>query len=152
VVFYKQVEVASADDAENESKSRVFARATPVFNADQVEGVEVAAAPTPVEDLQSVDDFVSRTGANIVRGGHRACYIPELDEIHMPPRELFTGSATSTPTEAYYSTKLHELCHWTALAHRCDRDLSGRFGSEAYAMEELVAGSRVPLCGAGNCG
>jgi antirestriction protein ArdC len=29
--------------------------------------------------------------------------------------------------------------HWTAPAHRCNRDLSGRFGSEAYAMEELVA-------------
>jgi antirestriction protein ArdC len=29
--------------------------------------------------------------------------------------------------------------NWTASAHRCDRDLSGRFGSEAYAMEELVA-------------
>ncbi len=34
---------------------------------------------------------------------------------------------------------LHELTHWTASAHRCNRDLSGRFGSDAYAMEELVA-------------
>jgi antirestriction protein ArdC len=62
-----------------------------------------------------------------------------LDEIHMPKRASFTGSATSTATEAYYSTVLHELTHWTAPAHRCNRDLSGRFGSEAYAMEELVA-------------
>jgi antirestriction protein ArdC len=31
------------------------------------------------------------------------------------------------------------LTHWTAPPHRCNRDLSGRFGSEAYAMEELVA-------------
>jgi antirestriction protein ArdC len=29
--------------------------------------------------------------------------------------------------------------HWTAPAHRCNRDLSGRFGSDAYALEELVA-------------
>nr|WP_246756199.1 zincin-like metallopeptidase domain-containing protein [Bradyrhizobium diazoefficiens] len=57
----------------------------------------------------------------------------------MPPRELFTGSSTSTSTEAYYSTLLHELSHWTGPAHRCNRDLSGRFGTEAYAMEELVA-------------
>jgi antirestriction protein ArdC len=28
---------------------------------------------------------------------------------------------------------------WPAPANRCGRDLSGRFGSEAYAMEELVA-------------
>ena len=26
-----------------------------------------------------------------------------------------------------------------APAHRCNRDLSGRFGTEVYAMEELVA-------------
>jgi antirestriction protein ArdC len=57
----------------------------------------------------------------------------------MPQRASFTGSATSTATEAYYSTVLHELTHWTAPPHRCNRDLSGRFGSEAYAMEELVA-------------
>ena len=57
----------------------------------------------------------------------------------MPQRASFTGSATSTATEAYYSTVLHELTHWTAPPHRCNRDLTGRFGSEAYAMEELVA-------------
>jgi antirestriction protein ArdC len=29
--------------------------------------------------------------------------------------------------------------HWTGHASRCTRDLKNRFGSEAYAMEELVA-------------
>ena len=57
----------------------------------------------------------------------------------MPDRERFTGSATSTPTETYYATLLHELTHWTGHASRLDRDLSGRFGNEAYAMEELIA-------------
>jgi antirestriction protein ArdC len=139
VVFYKQVEAESAEGTENESRSRVFARATPVFNADQVEGLEQALPIIPVEELHSVDSFIASTNATIVHGGNRACFIPKLDEIHMPPRELFTGSATSTPTEAYYSTLLHELTHWTAPANRCDRDLSGRLGTEAYAMEELVA-------------
>jgi len=139
VVFYKQVEVASDGDPKNEYKSRVFARATPVFNADQVEGLPEVVPSAAVEQLQDAERFIARTGANIVHGGHRACFIPKLDEIHMPPRELFTGSATSSATEAYYSTLLHELTHWTGPAHRCDRDLSGRFGTEAYAMEELVA-------------
>ncbi|WP_246756193.1 ArdC-like ssDNA-binding domain-containing protein [Bradyrhizobium diazoefficiens] len=31
VVFYKQVEVAADDEGENDSKTRAFARATPVF-------------------------------------------------------------------------------------------------------------------------
>ncbi len=43
-------------------------------------------------------------------------------------------------TESYYSTALHELTHWTGHASRCARELNGqRFGSEAYAFEELVA-------------
>ena len=33
----------------------------------------------------------------------------------------------------------HEATHWTGAKARLDRDLSGRFGSEAYAAEELVA-------------
>lgn len=42
--------------------------------------------------------------------------------------------------ESYYSTALHELTHWTGHATRCAREMAGhRFGSEAYAFEELVA-------------
>ena len=39
----------------------------------------------------------------------------------------------------YYSVLSHESTHWTGAQHRLNRDLSGRFGSECYAMEELVA-------------
>lgn len=139
VVFYKQIDVEDALDPESESLKRVFARATPVFNADQVDGLPKVAAAQPVETLQDVDAFIVRTGAKVLHGGTRACFIPKLDEIHMPVRESFFGSASSTSTEAYYSTLLHELTHWTAMPQRCDRDLSGRFGSDAYVMEELVA-------------
>ncbi|WP_210342593.1 zincin-like metallopeptidase domain-containing protein [Bradyrhizobium glycinis] len=89
--------------------------------------------------MTDVEGFTARTGAKVIHGGHQACFILKLDEIHMPPREIFTGSATTGAAEAYYSTLLHELTHWRALPHRCDRDLSGRFGSEACATEELVA-------------
>ena len=34
---------------------------------------------------------------------------------------------------------MHELAHWTGAPARLDRDLKHRFGSQAYAMEELVA-------------
>jgi antirestriction protein ArdC len=139
VVFYKEVEVDTPEGEETDSKRRLFARATPVFNADQVDGFQDVVAVSPVEELQGVDGFTAATGAAIVHGGSRACFIPKLDEIHMPERASFTGSKTSSAAEAYYSTLLHELTHWTAPPHRGDRDLSGRFGSEAYAMEELVA-------------
>jgi antirestriction protein ArdC len=51
----------------------------------------------------------------------------------MPTRSRFEDEA------AYEATLLHELAHWTGHQSRLDRNLSGRFGSESYAAEELVA-------------
>lgn len=42
-------------------------------------------------------------------------------------------------SESYYAVLAHELTHWTRAKHRLDRQLSTRFGFEAYAMEELIA-------------
>lgn len=139
MIFYKEIEIDAAEDAESDFKRRLFAKATPVFNADQVDGYSEPTMVAPVGELPGVEHLIATTGATVIHGGSRACFIPKLDEIHMPERASFVGSATSTATEAYYSTLLHELTHWTAPLHRCNRDLSGRFGSEAYAMEELVA-------------
>ncbi|WP_255361245.1 zincin-like metallopeptidase domain-containing protein, partial [Erythrobacter sp. HI0028] len=60
-------------------------------------------------------------------------YEPVLDRITMPPTTLFEGF------DHYYATLAHELSHWTGHSSRLDRDLKNRFGSEAYAAEELVA-------------
>jgi antirestriction protein ArdC len=72
-------------------------------------------------------------------GGQRAFYTPMTDTIHMPDRNRFVGSATSSATECLYATLLHELTHWTGIKTRCDRVFGKRFGDDAYAMEELVA-------------
>jgi len=37
-----------------------------------------------------------------VHGGSRACYVPRTDNIHMPPHDMFFGTATSTAAEAYW--------------------------------------------------
>ena len=39
----------------------------------------------------------------------------------------------------HYRTALHELGQWTGHGARLGRDQTGRFGSAAYAREELVA-------------
>ena len=39
----------------------------------------------------------------------------------------------------WHRTALHELGHWTGHPSRLARDLSGAFGSDLYASEELVA-------------
>jgi len=53
--------------------------------------------------------------------------------VQLPPFERFRDGS------AFYSTLLHEGAHATAAPHRLNRDLTGRFGSEAYAFEELIA-------------
>ena len=57
----------------------------------------------------------------------------------MPARELFIDTDTSTATESYYSTLLHELTHWTGSPERLDRVKGKQFGDDAYAFEELIA-------------
>ncbi|MHC2338098.1 MULTISPECIES: ArdC family protein [unclassified Bradyrhizobium] len=141
VIFYRQIEIEADDTDQNDPRRRLVARATPVFNADQVDGDRTAEdkPQSAFPPVASVDGFVAATGAIVRSGGRRACFFPSRDEIHMPESSMFTGSATSSASEAYYSTLLHELVHWMAPAHRCNRDLSGRFGRDSYAMEELIA-------------
>ena len=143
IVFYKKFETAKAAEGEEEDEKgpRLMARASSVFNVSQVEGWKEAepGVSDPVRILDQARALVARTGANIqyVRGG--ACYRPSEDLIVMPYPGLFVGSPTSSPTESYYSTLLHELTHWTGAKHRLDRTFGTRFGDQAYAFEELVA-------------
>ncbi|QGJ79346.1 ArdC family protein [Sinorhizobium meliloti] len=111
-----------------------------VFNIEQIENLpdrfyrpaeELPAMPVP--HLETVETFVRNTGASITYGGTTACYRPAPDDIHMPDRARFVDEIH------LYSTLLHEMSHWSGAKHRLDRDLSGRFGSESYAIEELVA-------------
>jgi antirestriction protein ArdC len=143
IVFWKELEreVEDEETGERERKKTLFARASWVFNADQVDGWTPPSPPERnlVEVLDHAEAFTAATRADIRHGGDRAYYRRTDDYVQMPDRERFTGSATSTPTEAYYATLLHQLTHWTGGESRLDRELSSRFGTEAYAVEELVA-------------
>jgi antirestriction protein ArdC len=144
VVFYKtlSLETEGEDTEEPGTTERLFARASYVFNADQVEG-NTPANPLPAsprfEPFEAAEVFARNAGAIIREGGTMACYAPAEDVIRMPDRVRFHGTETMSAGEAYYATLAHELTHWTGHASRCNRDLKNRFGSEAYAMEELVA-------------
>jgi antirestriction protein ArdC len=143
IVFYKEIVDEDADAGTPAAQKRIMlARASWVFNADQVDGFTApAAAPqtNQVDIIARAEAFVKATDATITHGGGVACYSPMTDDIRMPERASFFGSKTSTPTECYYSTLLHELTHWSGHASRCDRQLAPRFNKNAYAMEELVA-------------
>jgi antirestriction protein ArdC len=138
VFFWQQREQAPHEQDQDESGQRqsgFIAKAFTVFNADQVTGY----CPQPIpelpetERLARAEAFASATGAVIEYGGDCACYIPSRDTVQMPEFAQFR-----TP-EAYYAVLCHELTHWSGSKHRLDRQLGNRFGSQAYAMEELVA-------------
>ena len=142
VVFYKREESSTADkERENTRETRSMLKGSYVFNAEQVDGW---AYPEPADEdrtekLQDVDRFIEALGADVHYGSSGAYYSKRFDRIYMPDRRDFIDRWTRTATEGYYSVLLHEHVHWTGHEKRLNRDLSGRFGDSAYAMEELVA-------------
>ncbi|MCJ2073379.1 zincin-like metallopeptidase domain-containing protein [Methylobacterium sp. J-030] len=139
VLFYKDLTADGADTtaAAADDALHFVARTSAVFNAAQVDGAPDLAASLPspelTEPLSILAAFVAATGARIIEGGTRACYMPASDSIHLPPQAAFHSA------EGYAGTLAHELIHWAGAPHRLHRDLTGRFGSQAYAAEELVA-------------
>lgn len=109
-----------------------------VFNGDVIEGI-------PEREKHTVDpsgknsraegilQFWSDNEAKIIYGGDEAFYRPSTDEIHLPERNAFVD------LPEFYSTVLHEIGHSTGHEKRLNRDLSGGFGSDKYAEEELRA-------------
>jgi antirestriction protein ArdC len=142
IVFYKRAELipTEPEDEQSSPELRFYARASWVFNAAQVDRYVPPELETrsEVENIHEVEAFVEALGATVVHG-RTACYRRKTDVIEMPRRDWFTGSSTSSPTETYYATLLHELTHWSGAEHRLNRTFGKRYGDEAYAMEELVA-------------
>jgi antirestriction protein ArdC len=129
-------------DTGEETERRIsFLKTYCVFNADQIDDLpdhfkaRVAATyNNPDQAVKIADDFIAATGAEIRIGGDRAFYSPAHDFIGVPPFESFNSAPD------YYSTKLHELTHWTRHEKRLAREFGRkRWGDEGYAVEELVA-------------
>ncbi len=144
IVYYRQLTESDWEQEDSECaavRHRYVARAFSVFNANQIEGWTglTVSSENLVERSDEIEQLVTVVRADVRYGGDIACYRPREDYIQLPDRERFTGTTASSPTESFYSTLLHELVHWTGHPTRLNRDLSGGFGSEAYAMEELVA-------------
>jgi antirestriction protein ArdC len=69
----------------------------------------------------------------IIEQGGKTFYRPSTDEVYLPERSRFASD------EAFYAVALRVLAHWTCGKVRLARDFALRFGSEAYAFEELIA-------------
>lgn len=133
-IFYKTLEKENdAGELERIPMLKTFT----VFNIEQTDGLNLDEdiGPQPVTEfdpLPDVEALFQRTGANINERGQQAFYQPSTDEIWLE-RYLFADAAN------FYATGLHELVHWTGAKSRLDRGKGGKFGSESYAFEELIA-------------
>lgn len=133
VVFTKRLSVKK-DDATDEERQISMLRAFAVFNVAQVDGFDAPDTTTaPAPPPRAADAFAAATGADIRHGGDKAYFVPSMDFIVLPDPEYFEN------VEHYHATKLHELVHWSGHESRLNRDLKNRFGTKAYAAEELVA-------------
>jgi antirestriction protein ArdC len=146
VVFWKQTRKndqgdASSHDADGpdqdkrEARLRFLARGYCVFNASQVDNYSPCDLPRlPESDrIAGADAFFAALNIPIVTGDDEACYCRDIDTVFMPSFERFIDAAS------YYSCLGHETGHATGAKHRLDRDLTGRFGSAKYAMDEVIA-------------
>jgi antirestriction protein ArdC len=127
-----------AREAGEDARAVPFLKRFTVFSVDQCEGLPdgLASTPPPVPEgliLPEVEALVRASGADVRLGGDRAFYAPAPDYVQVPRPEAFFR-----PID-WHRTALHELGHWSGHATRLGRDLSGAFGSERYAREELVA-------------
>lgn len=108
-----------------------------LFNLSQMDNVpEYVAKESRYgwDPVAKAEGILKSSGAKILHDqSDSAFYAPSRDQIHLPPKEQFASPS------AYYGTALHELGHWTGHQSRLDRDLTGGFGSESYAREELRA-------------
>ena len=109
-----------------------------VFNCSLMDGVPAKEMPMidvndRIEKAEAILDYWNANESKILYGGSQAFYRPSTDEVHLPEREKFKS------TQSFYDTAFHEIGHSTGHETRLNRDLSGGFGSQSYAMEELRA-------------
>ncbi len=138
----KTLSLAEADEIVRQEPERAddmkpIARAHYVFNAEQIDGIPKLERLEPAGDINAIrgqrDTLLQNMGLAFKEGGDQAYYSPSNDSVTMPPENAFKNDY------GYMSVFLHECGHATGAPHRLDRDLSGTFGSESYAKEELRA-------------
>jgi len=136
--FIPDAERERARERGDDPRTIPFLKRFTVFNTDQCEGLpeEVTATAPPAPEgliLPEVEALIRASGADLRIGGGRAYYDVTGDFVRVPPPQAYFEPVN------WHRTALHEMAHWSGAASRLGRDLSGGFGSQRYAKEELVA-------------
>jgi antirestriction protein ArdC len=135
IVFWK---ISVYKDKDGTEKKVPMLRYYNVFNVEQCEGLEIpteAERPDfkPIEEAEKLaKSYLERESIKLEKATE-AFYVPVRDVIAMPSKQSFMKP------EYYYSVLFHEIGHSTGHDSRLKRGLTGNFGSEPYAKEELIA-------------
>ncbi|ASV19577.1 ArdC family protein [Klebsiella quasivariicola] len=133
-IFYTMLE---RENNEGETEYIPMLKTFTVFNVEQIDGLtlsdEAVFPAETFEPLPQAEALFRNSGATIIAKGQNAFFAPSTDEIHLPERRLFSDAAN------FYATGMHELVHWSGAKSRLNREMKGKFGSEDYAFEELIA-------------
>ncbi|MBA0219756.1 DUF1738 domain-containing protein [Pectobacterium brasiliense] len=133
-IFYSTLEKENED---GEIDQIPMLKTFNVFNVEQIDGLplttETISPEATFDPLPQGENLFRKSGANIIEKGQNAFFSPSTDEVWLPERHLFSDVAN------FYATGLHELVHWSGGKKRLGREMKGRFGSEDYAFEELIA-------------
>lgn len=138
VVYWKLLDII---DEEGEEKQIPLLRYYTVFNLEQCESIPTPESPPQAqvhEPLTRCEGILANmpNPPPVEENAVRACYDPNRDKIHLPPRKCFDN------VEVFYATLYHELIHSTGHPSRLNRRTVSEaswFGSENYSKEELIA-------------
>ena len=138
IEYYKILRNASDEQLKDiQRRYRVHNEYTTVFNAHQIQNMElIQKDKMNLKDIDSknIEDLAKSIKVDLKHESiDRAFYNKKEDAIHLPFAEFFKSQ------NDYNYTALHELSHSTGHESRLSRDLSGTFGTEQYAIEELIA-------------
>ena len=144
VVFWKPVQKKAEEEKDERKKSVPMLRYYKVFNISQCRDIPENLIPQVDPGIKDFDpllecECIINTMPDcpaIVHKEQKAYYRIDTDLINMPRKKSFKS------IEGYYSTLYHELVHSTGAEKRLGRkSLTDMvpFGSESYAMEELIA-------------
>ncbi|KXW56484.1 ssDNA-binding domain-containing protein [Ferrovum sp. PN-J185] len=109
-----------------------------VFNAQQIIGIsclKYISSDTQIPHHPRILEKIAyQLGIKVIEtASDTAYYSPHLDIIKLPLPHQFRNAY------ARNSTFAHELAHASGNEHRLARNQSGKFGSNAYCIEEITA-------------
>lgn len=112
-----------------------------LFHVDQTNGGKAVRKAKKLGSVPSREakadktykSYAKKQKIKVSEGSNEAFYQPATDSITVPAIEQYTDMAD------YYSTLFHELVHSTGAKNRLNRQIENKFGTKAYAKEELIA-------------